>query len=523
MLEFLVCLPPEALGQRMLDFLELRDIIQLENAATNHKSQQLLKAILPYCPPIVVSDSWDRINFNYIVCNWFNKRRCHIQLAKIVVESLFEVDFENFVVDNITLCIDQNTSLNDIVPLDDLNISQRMTQLVIKGKQDIAVMEVLFSQLHNVQSLSLPVIKGIYQTQWLEQIKKIGQNLHELSIQDSPINFTMFKSIIEYCPCMEKLSLNFVSDFEDSNLNNFLECMVGKCQYLRSLDISITYPSSAEADADLTVFVENFPQLEELSLYCHQFTDQSVIALTQHCSRLKKLKLYRWGQITVASLITLSKHGLPLQELDIPNIRISSDTIAAQCAHALSRIRQLYESSFDDTVGNLHHAIPYMTGLRRLLLDNPEDHLLVPHLLLPGHCAGLESLTVGANSSICLQQLSELITSCCQLQKLVISCQIKLSYDVLAEMAHNCPHLQKIILVGCEVTEDGVLALAVHCRQLQEIDIPRTTVTEETIRQLVQHCRRLIKLRSSVPTKGKYSAYKIWSRRELRELRELHV
>ncbi len=125
MLEFLVWLPPEALGQRMLDFLELRDIIQLENAASDHKSQQLLKAILPYCPPIVVSDSWGRINFNHIVCNWFTKRRCRIQLAKIVVESLFAVDFENSVMDNITLCIDQNTSLKDIVPLDDLNISQR--------------------------------------------------------------------------------------------------------------------------------------------------------------------------------------------------------------------------------------------------------------------------------------------------------------------------------------------------------------------------------------------------------------
>ena len=520
MLEFLVCLPPEALGQRMLDFLELRDIIQLENAATNHKSQQLLKAILPYCPPIVFSDSWYRINFNHIVCDWFKKRRCRIQLAKIVVESLFEVDFENSVMDNITLCIDQNTSLKDIAPLDDLNTSQRMTQLVIKGNQDISVMEVLFSQLHNIQCLSLPVIDEIYQTQWIKQIKKIGQNLHELSIQDSPINFIMFKSIIEYCPCMEKLSLSSVSDFEECN---FLQCMAGKCSYLRSLDIIITYPSSAEADTDLTVFAENFPQLEELSLYCRQLTDQSVIALTQNCSRLKKLKLYRWGQITVASLITLSKHDLPLDELDIPDIRISNAEIAAQCAHALSRIRQLYVSSFDDTVGNLHHAIPYMTGLRRLLLDNPEDHVLVPHLLLPGHCAGLESLTVGANSSISLQQLSELIESCCQLQNLVVSCQIQLSYEVLAELAHNCPHLQKVILVGCEVTEDGVLTLAVHCSQLREIDIPRTTVTEETVRQLVQHCRRLIKLRSSVPTKGKYSAYKIWSRRELRELRELHV
>ena len=54
MLEYLVLLPCDVLGHSVFGFLELIDIIQWENAGASHKSQQLLRAILPYCPPTVV-------------------------------------------------------------------------------------------------------------------------------------------------------------------------------------------------------------------------------------------------------------------------------------------------------------------------------------------------------------------------------------------------------------------------------------------------------------------------------------
>ena len=47
MLEYLIQLPYDYLGQSMLGFLDLIDIIQFENASTSHESQQLLKALLP--------------------------------------------------------------------------------------------------------------------------------------------------------------------------------------------------------------------------------------------------------------------------------------------------------------------------------------------------------------------------------------------------------------------------------------------------------------------------------------------
>ena len=327
------------------------------------------------------------------------------------------------------------------------------------------------------------------------------------------MHYHLIKTITEYCPYLEKLSFRYLSDN-----SNILQRIASNCSHIRNIVIWLDYSSSAEADADLTAFAEKCPQLEELSLHCEQLTDQSVIALAQQCSRLKKLKSDRC-KLTAASLIALSERGLPLEEFVIPRIPIPSAEIAAQCAHALSRIRKLETNLYEDHMNSLLSMLQYMTGLHQLYLDSSVDHLLAPHLLLllQGQCcAGLESIIISSGSSITSPQLCELLRLCPQLHTLNNYKPTCTSDAVLVELARSCPHLQ-VILDGSELTEVGVLALAAHCRQLREIDIPYTTVTEETVRQLAQHCRRLTKLCVTEVMMGYYMQY---SSKEIRALRE---
>ena len=307
MLEYLTQLPCETLGSSILGFLDLIDIIQFENAAASQESQQLLRAILPYCPPIVVSDSWNRINFSHIVCNWFSNRRCRVQFMRIPIESLCEVNFENNVLYDITLCLKETASLKDIESLNDPNIRDKITKLDIKDDQDPAVTEVLFSLLTtgNSSVRSLDIQYSIL-SQWMEHIKQIGPCLHELSIGNYK-SLEVFKAVVECCPYLEKLR---VTTMVETTVSNILQRVASNCPLLRRITIGLDYSSSAEADADLTAFAEKCPQLEQLSLDCPQLTDQSVIALAQHRSRLKNLKLIRW-KLTAASLIALSERGLP--------------------------------------------------------------------------------------------------------------------------------------------------------------------------------------------------------------------
>ena len=169
-----------------------------------------------------------------------------------------------------------------------------------------------------------------------------------------------------------------------------------------------------------------------------------------------------------------------------------------------------------------------MTGLRELDLNNSEDYLLVPHLLLllQGHCPGLESLYISSYTGISItpEQLIKLASSCQQLHNLSIDIPSCASDAVLVELARSCPQLHKFrLLKSPELTEEGVLALAMYCRQLREIDLGRTKVTEETVRQLAQHCRRLTKLHVCVcEREGEVMVErkKDYSRSEIRALRE---
>ena len=510
-------MPCETMGPNILGFLELIDIIQWENAAAGQKSQQLLRAILPYCPPIMVSDSWNRVMFNHIVCNWFRTRRCRVQFMRIPIESLCEVNFEHSVMYDITLCLKEEMSLEDIKSLNDSSIRDKITKLDVKGKQDAAVMEVMFSLLTNGSVRSLDIGNSNL-SEWVEHIKKIGPYLRELNFNNGSIQL---KTLTEYFPYLEKLSL--IGRLPVSDRRTILQSIAYNCPHLHSLYIAqcFQYNTNTEADADLTAFAEKCPQLEELSLHCPQLTDQFVIALAQHCSRLKKLEL-NGSRYTAASLIALLERGLPLEELGIPWIPILSAEIAAQCAHALSCIRQLSTHRTVGSVEDMRYAIQYMAGLRQLCLESSEDHLLVPHLLLLLQrqcCAGLEKLIMGSGSSITPQQLSELVAVCPQLHTLTIYKPTCTSDTVLVELAHSCPHLQKVTLYSSKVTEEGVLALAAHCRQLREIHIPYTTVTEEKVRLLAQHCCHLTDLRVR---KGEIMARQSrkYSSKEIRALRE---
>ena len=55
MIEYIIQLPCEVMGQRIMGFLDLNDIMQFEKAAASQKCQSLLRAVFPYCPPIVVA------------------------------------------------------------------------------------------------------------------------------------------------------------------------------------------------------------------------------------------------------------------------------------------------------------------------------------------------------------------------------------------------------------------------------------------------------------------------------------
>ena len=158
MLEYLTKSPSQILGHNVLGYLELIDIIQWENAGASHESQQLLREILRYCPPIVLFNASQKYycNKNYIL--WFFKRRCHIELVEVDVESIQEAFVPLSIVDNIKLNLSNDTCLWHVMPLQEPSTNRIVTHLNINRNQNPTVMQELFSQLSHSNSVRSLVI-----------------------------------------------------------------------------------------------------------------------------------------------------------------------------------------------------------------------------------------------------------------------------------------------------------------------------------------------------------------------------
>ena len=483
-MDYLTLLPLDLLGQEIFGFLELQDIITLENAACSYSYQKLLRDMLPYCPPVALHHDISLLSDKG--WNLCHKIRCPIEHTKLNLEILNGLQIEDFVLENIELIVLKNTSLQDIYPLHDSNISCRITKLRIIGSQKANVINVLLSYLKNVRCLYLQELEDSNLLMWMDSIKSFSSALKELSI--SKVSYG-YMSIAKQCSLLEKVSLEQASSVELSTIAQY-------SPQLRSLCIKLLrFDTEAEMLVHMRAFVEKCAVLEELRLVTVNLTDGIAIALSEHCIRLKKLVLSS-SRTTPSALVVLSERGLPLEELDVSFIEVPSAELAAQCAHTLSRITQLNTYMFDYRDADLCYELQYITGLREIVFDSWKDHLLVPKLL---QCSALRSITVHYCSSITLPQLLNVVSQCAQLRVLHIWLDLCAADELLLQLACSCPHLQELVFINISlkraITDAGVIALSRRCRQLKVLKLhEQIDVKGGSMRLLLHSCRRLVEL-----------------------------
>ena len=131
-------------------------------------------------------------------------------------------------------------------------------------------------------------------------------------------------------------------------------------------DISYSIKSSG-----IIALVQSYPNIQTLTLYEVNVSDDVITAIATHCIRLKSLFIFYAYILTYKSLIVLSKYSTKLEKLSIPWIPIPSPEIAAQCAHALSCI-QTITATID-----IQYCLPYMTLLTTIYLTNCTDITLI--------------------------------------------------------------------------------------------------------------------------------------------------
>ena len=260
------------------------------------------------------------------------------------------------------------------------------------------------------------------------------------------------------------------------------------------------------ADALLSPKYAPLLSLVSIQLYSWDITHYTVRAIAHACPNLQCLATQ---YLSEECLLTLSEHHLPHTELCISWMPITSAEVAAQCAHALSRIQKIRSpedlpvdpdtSEITDTDMYIH-PVPHLTALRALEVVGEIDHILLP--VLAQHCRSLERVILGRRSTATVEQMAELIhSSSDSLTVLELNYPSNIHGDTLiTALAPYCSQLHELSISVCRhaqsaVTDTSLLALSQHCICLKSLNICTCTqVTEAAVVQLLQCCTQLQKL-----------------------------
>ena len=463
-------LPHELLGQ-VLQFLKIKDIIQLERSVASHASSRTFHASLLFLPIIEFEEDC-KLTINS--WRWFQSRKCRIKNATISCELLAEIALQPSLVNSIELTIQPYQQIQDITQLEHQSLCRLITHIIIRNEQKTEVIKYLFSKLTEagspIQSIRLE------EFEWLQYAKGLGSTIQELFI---PLPLAIFITASSHQP---------------------LTTIATTCPLLQKLHILEEFSSMRVIlrNTDIMVFATKCPLLEELWLsYNSNLTDESVVALAQHCPHLRILDLNSNStHLSHASLVALSQRNLPHEGLLILRIPdIPSTEEADQCTHTLSRIRQLSSTELPE---QKHFLLQYMTGIKVLKLNDRADNDIVSKLLAQSPTELVE-LRVDSKSAITEANLFALLAASPHLRTLYLRPTKHINDTTVVQVAALCPQLQELTL-GIPhkkpmLTDRSVLALSEHCSKLRLLDMREyRQVSASAVLQLVQRCRQLQRL-----------------------------
>ena len=319
-------LPVELVGYKVLGYLKLSDLVLLERASARRELRKLFLNLIPYAPPLDLSEDHHQ---NASLLSWIMKRRLRLRSLRVKLpENNHVLNMDEILVENVELRLSHGVTQEDFIAL------QETTTLCSK-------------------------INVIYI--WGDLNKEV---------------------ITHICSCIDhvnKLHIRNCSNTDDWLTSNILEKW--KLQKVSVRDC---------INMSIDPLIPSFSKVTNLSLEGITLSDATVVAIAQHCLKLRRLYLDSFD-LTVASLLALSEQKLPLEWLDIPIIPIiPTANVARRCSHALSCMDSLSIGLTLNYEPNAPLCIPYLTEIKWLYL-NVAKFAYMDKLIK--HCTKLECIS----------------------------------------------------------------------------------------------------------------------------------
>ena len=153
MLNLLEHIPLSLMSSDVLGYLSIKDIVMLERACGNKKSQHCFLELLLNRPPVVLPSSKHR---DILALEWFSKRRCRIYSLTIQLsDDNPALYLESLILENIILEIKSDATIKNLTDIIESNICNLVTRIDINGDQNSEMIEQLSACTENVTQLTI--------------------------------------------------------------------------------------------------------------------------------------------------------------------------------------------------------------------------------------------------------------------------------------------------------------------------------------------------------------------------------
>ena len=345
----------------------------------------------------------------------------------------------------------------------------------------------------NGSALTSVEFKNVHATNHgIRMLCKGNPGLKRLSLyitSESTVTDEGVRSIVEYCPDLEKLTFMWWNNPLDLSLDCL--CLLPR---LKELDLSGDGGLTSAAVMDLVR--RNGANLVVLNLWGRVVpadfqisTSPLLLCLGEYCANLRELVLEISLPDTVENVgyATLFRGCRSLESLVLACF---SDTTLLRVAEYCPRLRSLELRATSYTDVGIVAVVEGCKQLKSLKLHLAIQITDASMFSIAKNCPGLEEFLISEPNKVTDGALRQLFESFTQLTDVTLFAARQIT-DASVETLLQCNRrLKKVFLQHADITNETALALALF-PTLESLTLKSRSFTDFTVRLIAEHCKKL--------------------------------
>ena len=302
------------------------------------------------------------------------------------------------------------------------------------------------------------------------------------------------RSIAQYCPDIEKLSLEGWEDLADNSmtalvtLTSLKELNLSRCDDLTSAGVQSLLRSIG---ANIEVLV-----LSDEDVYgCCDFCDDALLrCIGECCPNLRDLvvKVNIIFPVLSASFEAIIRRCPLLNTVSLGSWILSSDVIMVQiadCCPHLTALSLQWGKYTDAGVAAVVSKCIKLRCLRLCEFSNLRNESLTS---IATHCSNLQELGLSSNCNFTDRYMSMLFKSCTQLESITLSSIPLITDRSIQALTQSCSRIKYLYISNNKRLTDRSFAYLIMLHELESLHIVQClTLTDHTLGSLARHCTKL--------------------------------